>query len=197
MRLTRPSREQLKFCAKMGLAAALAYLFTQGDRNQHALYAVFTAALVLGSNVGEDLVSSWNRVAGTVMGAVTGMVVAVLIGPSASAVAVGTALTVLGTMSVGLGLPAARIGATMCVVLLMTHVDDATRYSLLRLANTALGIVVGLAVSFLVWPVRGADAVTRAVREVLAASAEVLGAVRMEPWPRRRPPSAVCWTGSG
>ena len=59
-------------------------------------------------------------------------------GPSASAVAVGTALTVLGAMSVGLGLPAARIGATMCVVL-MTHVGDATRYSLLRLANTAVG----------------------------------------------------------
>ena len=87
--LTRPSREQLKFCAKMGLAAALAYLFTQGERNQYALYAVFTAALVLGSNVGEDLVSSWNRVAGTVMGAATGMVVAVLMGPSVSAVAVG------------------------------------------------------------------------------------------------------------
>ena len=100
-------------------------------------------------------------------------------------------------MSVGLGLPAARIGATMCVVLLMTHEGDATRYSLLRLANTAVGIVVGMAVSFLVWPVRGDDALTRAVREVLAATAEVLGAIRMEPWPRRPRPSAACWTGSG
>ncbi len=142
------------------------------------MYAVFTAALVLGSNVGEDLMSSWNRVAGTVMGAATGMLVAVLMGPSASAVAVGTGLTVLGTMTVGLGLPAARIGATMCVVLLMTHVGDATRYSLLRLANTAVGIVVGMAVSFLVWPVRGGDALARAVREVLAGTAEALGAIR-------------------
>jgi uncharacterized membrane protein YccC len=49
---------------------------------------------------------------------------------------------------------------------------------LLRLANTAVGIVVGMAVSFLVWPVRGGDALERAVREVLAACTEVLSAIR-------------------
>ena len=95
MRLTRPSRAA-QILRQDGSGGRLAYLFTQGDRNQYALYAVF----------------------------------------------------------------------------------DATRYSLLRLANTAVGIVVGMTVSFLAWPVRGGDALERAVREVLAACAEVLGAIR-------------------
>lgn len=49
---------QWRYGAKVGLAAALGYLLTRGGDNEYAVYSAFTAALIVGSSVGEDLATS-------------------------------------------------------------------------------------------------------------------------------------------
>ena len=79
---------QWRYCAKVGLAAGLGYLLTQGNASQYAVYSAFTAALIVGANFGEDLATSANRVKGTLVGMAAGMTVSAFLGPSALAVGV-------------------------------------------------------------------------------------------------------------
>jgi hypothetical protein len=72
---------QLRYCAKVGIAAGLGYLLTQGNLNQYAIYSAFTAALVVGTSMGEDLATSANRVKGTLGGTAAAMVATALFGP--------------------------------------------------------------------------------------------------------------------
>ena len=66
---------QWRYCVKVGLAAGLGYLLTQGNASQYAVYSAFTAALIVGANFGEDLATSANRVKGTLVGMLAGMTV--------------------------------------------------------------------------------------------------------------------------
>ena len=50
-----PRGPQLRYCAKLALAAVVAYALTLGERNDYALFSVMGAALVMGGSVGEDL----------------------------------------------------------------------------------------------------------------------------------------------
>ena len=168
---------QWRYCAKVGLAAALGYLLTQGNENQYAIYSAFGAALVVGASVGEDLAASANRVKGTIVGMLAGMGVSLAFGPSIIAVGLAVALTALLSLGLGWGVPAVRIGVTLCIITLVTHRADALEYNALRAVNTLMGVVVGLAVSFFVWPVRARDARERASEAALEAAARLLDAL--------------------
>ena len=170
-------RAQWRYCAKVGLAAALGFLLTQGGQNHYAVYSAFTAALIVGASVGEDLATSVNRVKGTLAGMIAGMAVAAFFGPSAIAVGLAVAATSLLALALGWGIPVARIGVTLCIVTLVVHRDDALEYDLLRAANTMIGIAVGLAVSFFVWPARARGERARSTRLVLEESARLLEAL--------------------
>jgi uncharacterized membrane protein YccC len=176
MAWTRLAATQWRYCSKVGLAAALGYLLTQGGYNQYALYSAITAALIVGANLGEDLATSGNRVKGTLTGMAAGIAVSALFGPSTLAMGLAVALTALLTLALGWGVPVARIGATLCIVTLVAHGAYALEYDLMRAANTLIGLAIGLAVSLFVWPVRARDEVRRAVPRVLEAAAKLLDA---------------------
>jgi uncharacterized membrane protein YccC len=168
---------QWRYCVKVGAAAGLGYLLTQGNQNQYAVYSAFTAALIVGANFGEDLATSANRVKGTIVGMAAGMSVSAFLGPNALTVAVSVGLTALIALLVGWGVAVARIGVTLCIITLAFHSADALRYDVLRGVNTLIGIGVGLGVSFLLWPVRARDEVERATRAVLDSGTRLLDAL--------------------
>jgi hypothetical protein len=56
------SGAQLRYRTKVGIAAGLGYFLTQGGHSQYAIDSAITAALVVGTSVGEDLATSANRV---------------------------------------------------------------------------------------------------------------------------------------
>jgi uncharacterized membrane protein YccC len=170
-------RAQWRYCAKVGIAAALAYLLTLGAHNDYAIYGAFTAALIVGASLGEDLATSANRVKGTLAGMAAGMAVSAFFGPSALAVGLASALTALFALACGWGIPVARVGVSLCIVTLVVHGTSALEYDLLRAANTLIGVAVGLAVSFFAWPVRALDEVRRSRARVLDAAARVLDGV--------------------
>ena len=72
-----PKGPQLRYCAKLALAAIAAYALSLGGRNEYALFSVLGATLVMGTSVGEDLNTSRNRILGTLAGAVVGAAVAI------------------------------------------------------------------------------------------------------------------------
>ena len=175
--MTRLSGAQWRYCAKVGIASALGYLLTQGGQNQYAIYSAFTAALVVGTSVGEDLATSANRVKGTLAGMIAGVTVAGLVGASFVTVGVSAALTGLLALAFGWGIAVARIGVTVCIITLAVHSVDALHYDFYRAVNTLIGIIAGLAVTFFVWPVRGPAEVERTMKAVVADSRALLDAV--------------------
>ena len=173
---------QWRYCAKVGIAAALGYLLTQGGQNQYAIYSVFTAALVVGSSVGEDLATSANRVKGTLAGMLAAMAVAAFVGPNFVSIGAAAALTGLVALAFGWGVPVARIGITVCIITLAAHGVDPLHYDFYRALNTLIGIIAGLAVTFFVWPVRGPAELERTTADVLKHSRALLDAIaRGEP----------------
>lgn len=167
---------QWRYCAKVGIAAALGYALSQGN-NHYAIYAAFTAALIVGTSVGEDLATSGNRVKGTLAGLIAGTLATTLAGPSFLAVGAAASLTALVALGFGWGVPVARIGVTVCIVTLAVHSADAVHYELYRALNTLIGIVAGLAVTYFVWPVRGRTELERTAREALSACRALLDAM--------------------
>jgi uncharacterized membrane protein YccC len=171
-----PHDNALQYCLKVSLATLLGYLLSFGNAS-HAVYGAFTAALVVGSNRGEDVGGAANRVRGSLAGMLVGNALPHLGIPPALSVALGIGATAYVCMGWGWGVAAARIGASLCAVTVLMHANDALSYTLTRAANTLIGIAAGLLVSYLVLPVRGRDAMARGARRTLDAVADLLAAV--------------------
>jgi uncharacterized membrane protein YccC len=172
-----PRGTQLRHCAKVALAAVVAYALTLGGRNEYALFSAMGASLVVGGSVGEDLKTSLNRVRGTVAGALVGAAVAVALGKTIWSL--GIAVGVMAWLSVGLGWGAAamRVGIPMALIILFTHAADAAHYGVWRVLNTLMGVVVGIAISRFVWPIRAQDEVAAAIDRALTATTAALDAL--------------------
>lgn len=171
-----PRGAALSYCVKVATATLLGYLLSLGGV-EHAVYGAFSAALIVGASRGEDVSSSANRVRGSLAGVVAGIAMSYLQLPPALAVAVGIGATAYLCMGCGWGVAAARIGASLCAVTVLMHSQDAVGYIELRVTNTLIGIAAGLAVSYLVLPVRGRDAVAQASNAALVALGNLLNAL--------------------
>ena len=172
-----PKGTQLRHCAKVALAAVVAYALTLSGRNDYALFSVMGAALVVGGSVGEDLSTSLNRVRGTVAGALVGAALAIMLGKTIWSL--GIAVGVMAWLSIGLGWGSAamRVGIAMALVILFTHAADAAHYGVWRVVNTLMGVVIGIAISRFVWPIRGRDEVAGAIDSALTATTAALDAL--------------------
>ncbi|OWK42175.1 FUSC family protein [Fimbriiglobus ruber] len=165
--------QTLRVCLKVGLAVGLAYLLTFGERSHYSLYAVLTAALIVGENFGEDLNQSLVRLAGTLLGAVIGVGFLVTLGVDVWGV-VATAVTAAFLSRQVKLEQLSRVTLAVCMVTLLLHPDRVVSYGMYRLLNTLIGAAIGLGVSILIWPVRAEAAVTQAVTKLLSLSADVL-----------------------
>ena len=137
---------------------------------------------MVGGSVGEDLSTSLNRVRGTVAGALVGAALAIVLGKTIWSL--GIAVGVMAWLSIGLGWGSAamRVGIAMALVILFTHAADAAHYGVWRVVNTLMGVVIGIAISRFVWPIRGRDEVASAIDRALTATTAALDALA---WARR------------
>ena len=177
MKWRTPKGAQLRYCAKLALAAVVAYTLTLGGRNEYALFSVLGATLVMGASVGEDLNTSRNRILGTLAGAIVGAAVAYTLGKSIWSLGIAVALLAWLTVGLGWGVAALRVAIAMALVALFTHVDDAGQYGASRLLNTVIGVCIGVAGSRLIWPVRGRDEIASAIDQTTAAITKLLDAM--------------------
>ena len=168
-----PRRPALLYCLKVAVATFLGYFLALGS-SEAAVYSAMSAALIVGASRGEDVMTSANRVRGTLVGMLVGIALTLVPLPPALAVTAGVSATAYVCLAFGWGVPAARVGAALCAVMILVHVQDAIQYSLIRVGNTLIGIATGLAVSYLILPVRGRQAAAQATEASLAAAADIL-----------------------
>jgi uncharacterized membrane protein YccC len=179
-----PQGAQLRYCFKVAVATLLGYLLSLGG-SEAAVYGAMSAALIVGASRGEDVSTSANRVRGTLAGMLVGIAMTYAALPPALSVAIGIGSTAYLCIAFGWGVPAARVGAALCAVMVLIHGQDAVDYSVIRVGNTLIGIIAGLAVSYLVLPVRGREAVMQAADTSLAAAGDLLAqlGIAIEPLP--------------
>ena len=163
----------VRYCFKAALAGLAGFVLSVGD-TWSALFGTFSAALVVGESRGEDTGAAVNRVRGTLVGMVVALASVFAELPQLTAVAAGIGATAYLCMGFGWGVSAARVGASLCAAIVLSHSADAFYYTPMRALNTLIGIGCGLAISYFVMPVRGRDALIRSAKAALKMTAKLL-----------------------
>jgi uncharacterized membrane protein YgaE (UPF0421/DUF939 family) len=146
--------------ARTTLAAVLALWSARILGLPEVYWAPISALIVMQKDFGASLVLSWQRLAGTALGAFVGSLLATHLGASVLSFALG--VFTVGVVSIALRLDRAanRFAAiALAIVMLASPRNPAWIIAIHRLIEVSVGIVVGLLVSTL-WPER-ADGAAR------------------------------------
>src|SRR5438034_1656791 len=138
--------------ARTAIAAIASLLVARFFRLPEAYWAPITTLVITQSSLGAALAVSWQRFAGTVLGAVVGAIVANQFGPHV--LVFGASVFTLGLLraAVGSDLTAYRFGSTtLAIVLLVPRAGPAWRVAFHRFAGVSIGIGVALLLATL-WP---------------------------------------------
>jgi len=130
------------------LAAILSLLLARVLRLPEFYWAPISSIVIIQSTI-DPLTISWQRFAGTAVGAVLGAALAALFPPNA--IAYGAGILACGVVCALLRLDGAyRFAAiTLSIVVLIAHTRPAWIVGLHRFVEVSLGIAVGLAVAVL------------------------------------------------
>ena len=127
---------------RAAVAAGLALVAAQLLRLEHPLYAMISAVIVT------DLVPSQTpklalpRLAGTLVGSAIGAVITTLLPSGVWTTTVGMFASHILYLQA-----AAKVAGYVCGIVLLDHGDSPWSYALLRMIETALGIVAAMGVS--------------------------------------------------
>lgn len=153
MALGRIDRHVVEDAARTALAAVASYLVARLLRMPEAYWAAISTIIVMQSTLGAALTVSWQRFAGTVLGAGSGAVLATYFHSN---------LTVFGLGVFALGLIAGMLelssayrfaGVTLAITMLIPRDRPAWVVAEHRLIEVSVGIAVALVLTA-VWPQR-------------------------------------------
>ncbi|HWM41185.1 MAG TPA: FUSC family protein [Burkholderiales bacterium] len=137
----------MQLSLRVALAAMLALVFARLLHLQHPLYAMIAAVIVTDLSTAETHKLGLRRIAGTVLGGALGALLSLLLPSGVWAIGAG----IFGAMFLShvLRLPeAARVSAYTCAIVLLEHGDGPWFYAFYRTAETLLGIVIAILVSY-------------------------------------------------
>jgi uncharacterized membrane protein YccC len=192
---------ELRLCCRVTLAALATYALAEFLQLPLVLWAVLTATIVTQLSVGRTLKATIDYFLGTLIGAIWSSLVATLI-PHANEL--GT-LAVLAIALAPLALLAAIQPSftvapfTAVMVLLVPTLTHASplESAYYRVIEVALGGMIALAVSFLVYPERAHGLAIEAGARLLELMATALGGSTALPGTSTRDRSSACRTASG
>src|SRR5262245_28374682 len=165
--LTRFTTGHLSHAVKTGVAAVVCLYVAALFKLPQGHWAAISAMIVLQSNVGATVKASVNRFAGTAIGAVLGGRCVTLWGRHVWAFGAASTLTVWSCTSLGLQDSARLASATVALVMLTSSAGSPWVIALHRFLEIALGILVALLMTLLLWPTRARDDLGRARAEAL------------------------------
>ena len=148
------ARAVLAHSARTAVAAVVSMLAARLFGLPEAYWAAVTTLVIAQSSLGAALAVSWQRFAGTVLGAVVGAIVASHFGPHV--LVFGTCVFILGLLRAvaHLDLTAYRFGGvTLAIVLLVPRTGPAWQIAFHRFAEVSIGIGMALILAW-VWPER-------------------------------------------
>jgi uncharacterized membrane protein YccC len=138
--------------SRTAVAAMVSVLVARVFRLPEAYWAPITTLVITQSSLGAALAVSRQRFVGTVLGAITGAIVASYFGPNPLVYAIG--IFILGVLSfVARSHRSAYrfAGVTLTIVMLVPRTAPAWRVALHRFAEVSIGIAVALMLT-VVWP---------------------------------------------
>jgi uncharacterized membrane protein YccC len=165
--LTRFTTGHLSHAVKTGVAAVVCLYVATLFKLPQGSWAAISAMIVLQSNVGATVNASLNRFAGTAIGAVLGGLCVMLWGQHVWAFGAAATLTVWSCTSLGLRDSSRLASATVALVMLTSSAGSPWVVALHRFLEVALGILVALLMTLLLWPARARDDLGRARAEAL------------------------------
>src|SRR5579862_6709310 len=137
---------------KTAVAGVISLYVTNLFHLPEGYWAAISAFIVMQSNVGATVAASRTRLAGTAVGAVIGGAFVAIWG--ANLLAFGLAVTIAFFVCTQLRLAESQRLATVTVaiIMLVTHTSAAWIIALHRFSEVALGILIALLVSLVLWP---------------------------------------------
>ncbi len=147
----------LQLSVRAAVAAGVAVFIADLLKLEFPLYALVGAVIVTDLSAAQTRKLSMQRIAGTVLGASTGAVFSGLFPEGALTIGVGILTAMLLNQLLRLT-GAAKVTGYVCGIVLLSYHEDPWTYSLLRLVETVLGILVAVAVSFVPKLIRIPDA---------------------------------------
>ena len=170
-------RPQLGHSARVTAAALAAFAVNQVFDFQQGIWIAFTAILVVQSSVGGSVRAAFERMTGTLSGAAYGALVGTLIPHETTAGLVAIVVAGLGPAAFAASLsPSFRIAPITVAILLFSNVSHSMTpvvFAEHRVAEIALGCVIGLGVSLVVFPSRAHNLLAQAAGEVLKQYSEL------------------------
>jgi uncharacterized membrane protein YccC len=185
---------ELRLCCRVTVAALVTYAFAEFLHLPLALWAVLTAIIVTQLSVGRTLKATIDYFLGTLGGAVYSSLVGTLI-PHASELGVLTVLAIALAPLVLLAAmrPSFAVAPFTAVMVLLvpmfTHVSP-LESAYYRVIEVALGGVIAIAVSFLVFPERAHGLAIEAGARLLELMAAALGEL-LDGFTRKLDPGSV------
>lgn len=167
---------QWRLAVRFMVAGTVALALAQLLALPQGYWSVMTAIIVIQGNVGGSLKAAWDRLLGTMFGAVAGLIAVTLMPPTPLGKAASFLLALLPTSMAAAANPAYRIAPITAVMLMMSTQSTLSPIELGidRILEIALGGLVGLAVSLTVLPARAHRDLRQALQESLRGLADAI-----------------------
>jgi uncharacterized membrane protein YccC len=167
------ARQTVRVMAGTVIAFAIYHLFNLPQ----GYWAVFTVVIVMQASIGGTLAASVDRMKGTVLGAVVGGFAAWL--HPRTPVGLGAAMTIsVGVTAFAAAMrPSLKVAPVTAVIMLISPSGGALGpliSAVYRVIEIAVGSVIGVLATVLIFPARSTDVVVARMQEVLALMAGVL-----------------------
>jgi uncharacterized membrane protein YccC len=178
---------RLRQAIQTTIAASLAYFTTDAFGLSQGFWAVMTAILVTQANVGASLGLAADRLFGSLIGAVVGGVVAVALADVHELKFAGLGVTVLVLAFFAARRPSLRIACVTAAIVILgdPKLGPPIASAENRMLEVAIGTVIAIATSLIVFPSRAgpafADHVTSTLKPIFDMLREVLAAALGEP----------------
>jgi uncharacterized membrane protein YccC len=176
-KLLQKHKMDLRHALRVALAAAVSFSLATAFDLPQGYWAVITAIVVVQTSIGGTLTASRDRLIGTGVGAATGALIA-LVTPT-TPLATATALAVaVGATGLGASIkPSLKMAPVTAVIMIIGSASSQHGFAEaagLRIAEIAVGGIIGVAITLLVFPARARDAVSASAQQTLADMSRVL-----------------------
>ncbi len=160
---------EFRQAVRVMVGAVIAYLAYRLLHLEQGFWAVITVVLVLQSSVGGTMGAAFDRLVGTIVGAIIGAIAAMLLPHTLIGTGVGLALVTALAAYAAAVRPQLRIAPVTAIIALLGNLpgNSPGQFAVDRIAEIALGGVIGVAISLIIFPARSRGVLAQRVGDVL------------------------------
>lgn len=174
-------RSELTLAVRITVAAGLAFVAVKLAGLTQSSWAVITSVIVMQASLGGSVKAAMDRMGGTLVGAVWGALVSIFLAHHSNVdTGIAILIAVAPTALCAALQPSFRVAPITALIVLIPSGGSAVTpyaYALDRVAEIALGIVVGVGVALFVLPARAQSVLANMAAKVADLNADLLVAL--------------------